>query len=97
MSTESLARSAAAVAVAALMALAPAPGRAEAPDPPRGAAADEAIDLALGALEAPRLETVRPPPDVRGGIPAAPPYDQQPPDVQRNFEGLQSPKDPPPP
>jgi len=56
--------------------------------------ADEAIDVALGAIEAPVVQPLLVPPGRGQGIPPLPPYKQEPPAAQQDFRTLPSPAAP---
>lgn len=64
---------------------------------PRPRSADETVDMALGAIEAPVVQPLLVPPGVQRGIPPFPPYKQEPPAAQRDFRALTSPSSVPPP
>lgn len=59
---------------------------AQAADAPAGRSLDEAIDLALDAIEPPVVQPLlTASPEERRGIPAFPPYQQEPPAAQEDF------------
>jgi hypothetical protein len=62
-----------------------------------GRSPDEAIDVALNAIEGPVLQPFAIPPGQRRGIPPFPPYKQEPPAAQRDFRTVTSPTSLPPP
>lgn len=64
---------------------------------PAGRSPDEAIDVALDAIEGPVLQRLAVPPGVPRGILPFPPYKQEPPAAQRDFRTLTAPSSVPPP
>jgi hypothetical protein len=70
------------LALVALGATAPAPAHAQAVGRVTSLSADEAVDLALGALEGPVVQRVLVSPGSQEGPAVFPPYQQQPPAAQ---------------
>jgi hypothetical protein len=62
-----------------------------------GRSTNELVDIALNALEGPVVQPLLVPPGAQRGIPAFPPYKQEPPAAQRDFRSLPSPAGLPPP